>query len=754
MKKFLSLILTVLMLVSCAGCAASVPNDDSADYVGNMEDLSPTAVIANQETRVLPSDKAYVRGGKYAAKNWRVINQEENLDTNSEEILLIKGGTTGDYYRSPLFKFALSDIKNSTYNKVFFVPSFTYIDKSVDAIYFDLYKTSTSWNGDTVTYNTRPALSSSNKLATDVQISAMCAVDVTDAVKSAISSGQTSFSLCMTSATTHTNVCKINPGTSYLVATNLSSVSNYTYDLTGDDTQNEEIWTYAQTLVNDWYNRYLDLKDQPTFDAELIVSDEDEFNKTVYSGGSGFGNWTLDNVSKAYATRTYDALDDLGDYTDYADQAYDRDVYGGWMNPSMRQEVTGYFYSTKIDGRWWLIDPLGYPCYVLTMSGVGSSYLNSPNQKEAALFRYGSEEKFLISTVRWLKEDLGFNGGRETDVEEPLIKQVGMGIMSGYGTKIGTNASVGGSTVFSENNTMNVFEPGFVEYTNTKVETYTANNEDTWLLGYTTDNELPMDENMLANYLQLDITKVINGASVNHYSYAAAWSWLITMTGKNDASAADITPELLQLFRGFVYDRYFNVIRNAFTEKGIHQMFLGCRFLTKVKNAPWVLRFSSLYLDAMTINWYGQWTPSADDIYEITTNSDIPLMVTEFYTKALENDGSFDNPMDPLKNTRGAGWIVRTQQDRGDFYQNFTLRLLESKAFVGWQWHQYLDDDDSPEVIYRADGKTWRDQSNIDANKGIVNNWHEPYEELCSAMAEINLNAYRLALHFDAKYAQ
>ena len=123
------------------------------------------------------------------------------------------------------------------------------------------------------------------------------------------------------------------------------------------------------------------------------------------------------------------------------------------------------------------------------------------------------------------------------------------------------------------------------------------------------------------------------------------------------------------------------------------------------------------------------------------------------YTKALENDGSFDDPGDSLKNTRGAGWIVRTQQDRGDFYQNFTLRLIESKNFVGWQWHQYIDDDDSPETIYKDDGVTWRDQSNIDANKGIVNNWHEPYEELCSSMAQINKNAYRLALHFDAKYA-
>ena len=161
----------------------------------------------------------------------------------------------------------------------------------------------------------------------------------------------------------------------------------------------------------------------------------------------------------------------------------------------------------------------------------------------------------------------------------------------------------------------------------------------------------------------------------------------------------------------------------------------------------------------MTINWYGQWTPDANSLYQIAQNVNLPIMITEFYTKAMENDGSFDDPSDPLKNTRGAGWIVRTQQDRGDFYQNFTLRLIECKNVVGWHWHQYLDDDDSPEVIYKggapdATGKNWKDQSNIDANKGVVNNWHEPYEELCASMAEINLNAYRLAQHFDGKYAK
>ena len=231
---------------------------------------------------------------------------------------------------------------------------------------------------------------------------------------------------------------------------------------------------------------------------------------------------------------------------------------------------------------------------------------------------------------------------------------------------------------------------------------------------------------------------------MNRYSYACAWTWLRRITGKDSPDQQDISGDLPELFRGFVWDRYYNVVCGAMRKHDPNHMILGTRFLTHVKNAEWVLRFAALYLDGMTINWYGQWEPNADDLKQIGERADLPMMVTEFYTKAMDAG---------MANTRGAGWLVPTQQDRADFYQGFTLRLLESKNFVGWHWHQYIDDDRSPAVIYKPGTTIWKDQSNIDANKGIVDIGHRPYTELVEGMAEINRNVYRLIDHFDAKYA-
>jgi hypothetical protein len=83
---------------------------------------------------------------------------------------------------------------------------------------------------------------------------------------------------------------------------------------------------------------------------------------------------------------------------------------------------------------------------------------------------------------------------------------------------------------------------------------------------------------------------------------------------------------------------------------------------------------------------------------------------------------------------------VPTQEDRGLFYQNYALDLLESKICIGWQWFRYQDNDP---------GNTKVDASNLNANKGIVNNDYEPYEPLLEKMKELNTQVYSLIDYFD-----
>lgn len=697
-----------------------------------------------REIRVSPSDKAYIRSGKWADKNWRVINMELGLDTNTQEVLeLLAGKAEEDYCRRALFTFDLTPLRDFSYRRVVIDPCYIKVNDRHEMCAF-LNRTTSDWKGDEVTWNTAPKMG--EIICGNTPIGCLSVLDVTDEVTRLLKAGENTLSFFMSVTEHYGRQTALNPKNAYLIASADGNVACYSRLLCEDEKKNKAIWDRAEVLFNEWYERYEKLLKTGLAKVEKIESDSSHFSKSVYTARSGFApkdGWTPE-LARQYAlpTRTYATMDDLGKYTDYSrEQKFDE--YGGLDDINLREEATGFFYSKKIDDRWWIIDPLGNRCFMRNVSSVDLNYLGSKNQTNAAIVRYGSVDEWRRQTAHLLKNVWGFNmcgSFADSTPDRSVVQASCPNLAGGYGRSLGANISNGGSTLFSENNTMNVFDPEFVTFCEKTTEVLIKNRDNPWLLGYTTDNELTMDVNMLSNYLSLNRNK-----EINFHSYAAAWTWLCRMTGKEQPQKEDITPELQELFRGFVWDRYYSVTSKAIRRNDPNHMILGTRFLTHVKNAEWVLRFASLHLDCITINWYGQWEADADDLKRLCELADLPIQVTEFYTKAMDSG---------LANTRGAGWLVPTQQDRADFYQNFTLRLLECKNMVGWHWHQYIDDDPSPEVIYKPGTNIWKDQSNIDANKGIVDNGHRPYTELVNAMAEINLNVYRLIEHFDAKYSK
>ena len=90
-------------------------------------------------------------------------------------------------------------------------------------------------------------------------------------------------------------------------------------------------------------------------------------------------------------------------------------------------------------------------------------------------------------------------------------------------------------------------------------------------------------------------------------------------------------------------------------------------------------------------------------------------------------------------NTEGGGWLVHTQKNRGEFYQNFCLRLLETRNCVGWVHFEYNDG-------YDSNGKA--------SNKGVVSIEYEPYESFLSQMRQLNLSVHSLIDYYDIKSVQ
>ncbi|MCX6855635.1 MAG: hypothetical protein NTV80_12115 [Verrucomicrobia bacterium] len=339
---------------------------------------------------------------------------------------------------------------------------------------------------------------------------------------------------------------------------------------------------------------------------------------------------------------------------------------------------------------------------------------------------YGSTAVWTDKTLQNFRE-LGFHGcGGFSDHEvlraasKPMPYTVTMNLMSLFGKTLQLTHQQPGHTGY-EQDCLPVFHPNFEKHCMEQcAERLGAMKGDPWLVGVFSDNEMPIAKDMLDRMLKLDDSKK---GFANMKAAAEAF-----MVGKGE-----ISDELRQQFVEHVYDTYFRITTKAIRATLPHHLCLGSRFHGPAVGSAGAWRAAGRWCDAISINYYYVWTPKKEDLENWFKWSGKPCIITEFYAKGADSG---------MGNTTGAGWLVKTQEERGAFYQNFTLALLESKTCIGWHWFKYMDNDP-------ADPKT--DPSNKDSNKGMYNANYEPYQPLLDAMKELNIRAYPLIKHFDSK---
>jgi len=420
----------------------------------------------------------------------------------------------------------------------------------------------------------------------------------------------------------------------------------------------------------------------------------------------------------AFPTRT---LDDLP-FRATSQIDSETSEYGGTREEPFA--AAGFFYTTQKGGRWWLADPEG--CRFI-YRGVSSVKTISTEGAEAALTElYGSQAAWAEGTGALLRNH-GFRGvGAWSDTEElrnvspPLVYTLMWNFMSRYGKERGGTYQQPGHTGYP-NDCIFVFDPGFETFCDRHARQLLATKDDPWLLGHFSDNEMPFKREALRNYLSLPS---------NDPGYQAAVGWLQARHGAS-ASVSDITPQDEEYFLAHVADRYFRIVSRAIKKHDPNHLYLGARVHGASLRFPEVFRAAGPHVDVMSVNYYRAWTPAADRLAMWERESGKPVLITEWYAKGMDSG---------LANTSGAGWLVKTQRERGLFYQNFTLALLESRVCVGWDWFKYVDNDPDDKKV---------DPSNRDSNKGIVSNRYVPYQPLLDDMKRINHRTYSLIDFFD-----
>ncbi len=698
-------------------------------YVPSQNGIDSFIGEATKVYNLIAKEDTYVEGGNNAYTNY---GKSEMIDFKA------KSGESSNLYRIPLLKFDVSKVDKDAVTKAVLSLKCTVMQDVNLSVIVDVYSCDPySWEEKTVTFSTKPDYEDFIKTI-EVTKKDIVYIDVTDYVKNAINNGEKLISFYLdgdSSEPLRLNFQSKETENGYAPMLQVTEGNlNFATHLKLEEGK-ENPWSVAAERVSTWLHRWEEIKARGDMATDLVVKDESEYSLTVDATNAG----KTDGYKTQYTPRATRTISTLKGYnaSTAAGETAKYDVYGGLIDESMKQEATGFFYTKKVGDRWWTFDPLGYPFYrvacVLITPGSGAK------ATAAVKAAHGTNAAWADFATDRLQE-LGYNstGGWSSienlsKVNEPLAQTQIFYALNNYVKEVGLDLVSGGSTEMV-GNVLPVFDPAFVTSTeNTVKSKLSAYNTKDYVYGWMSDNELPDELTMLDSALNFDTAD-----SVFNYSYATAWTFMYLKTGKKDVSIADVTDELRREFRAMTYDRYFEVVCNALEKYAPYHQYMGCRFLSGCYKDEYVMRVAGYWCDVISLNYYGAWEGDPTLMSNMEKWSGKPFIITEWYAKGMDV-WEKDNRM---TNQSGAGFTVRTQKDRGLFYQNYALMLMECKGCVGFDWFQYWDND--PDNLNA-------DPSNRNANKGIYSSYYVEYTELTDYMKELNDQKYTLIDFFDER---
>lgn len=391
------------------------------------------------------------------------------------------------------------------------------------------------------------------------------------------------------------------------------------------------------------------------------------------------------------------------------------DRYGG-RTDRLQEKVTGFFYVKEIDGRQWLIDPEGHRFFHVGINAVRGAKRGGGD---------GLEEPWASAVTDELR-GLGFNGlgnGSATSlqrVKQPLVWVRRHNFMFEFAKQKGVTEPAAGTVGF-RNRCMPVFDPDFEPFCREYAKQLASTVHDPTLLGIMTDNELQCPVDLLDRYLSLE------EADPGRKS-AGAW-----LANRNHAGTNPLRDRYE--FIAFAFERYYRIVTSAVRAVDSNHLYLGSRinYRTGQFDNPWFWKALTPFHDVVSVNYYGAWGPNPKEVGNWGGWSGKPVVFTEWYAKAMDVPG--------LANTKGAGWLVHTQEDRARYYQHFALGALELKHVVGWHWFKYMDDPKESVALDSAGG----------ANKGMFDLQGRPYPPLVERARAVNEEVYPLIEFFDAR---
>ncbi|OON94342.1 MAG: hypothetical protein ATN31_00490 [Candidatus Epulonipiscioides saccharophilum] len=454
----------------------------------------------------------------------------------------------------------------------------------------------------------------------------------------------------------------------------------------------------------------------------------------------------------------------------------DRTIYGGYKEESLKQAATGRFYTKKIDNKWNLIDPEGYPYFAIGFDIVRKSGMDTWIDGRRYMFEElpdkNGEFKEHYATVSGVQPPYGETVGETFSfysmnlqkkygkdwldkwakmsidrfkawginslgawAEPELFFGKGLEHNTPYTAFIWTTGGDGKHEKLHDT-VPDAFDPEFINSVEKAVKEQAVKfriDEDPYCFGVYIDNEYIWGRTLFDNPL---VKSVFKYDTANEKAYAKRRVMDIlkekyqTIEHLNKSWHTNFAffKELSEPYIGFIpedvaslvistlADKYYEIV-----EKTVRQYLPGVMYLGS-RNTEWgtpreVIQAAIKYVDILSFNNYNFDVQRENFKYE---EYDLPMIIGEFSFSA-DDCGPFSY----------TSMSVATQQDRARAYVNYVESALKSGKFVGVNWFQYYDEP----VL----GRSW-DGENF--GWGFVDVTDQYYPELIEASRELYNTMY------------
>ncbi|WDE96891.1 hypothetical protein PQO03_02820 [Lentisphaera profundi] len=421
--------------------------------------------------------------------------------------------------------------------------------------------------------------------------------------------------------------------------------------------------------------------------------------------------------------------------------------FGGFLNAG-KHVATGHFYTKKINGRWWFIDPEGYLFWSFGVTTITSKmYTKEPAFESLQSQTQSADELMYNKKSGW--NPLGSNILKKyganwrsayAEMVHERIQSWGMNTLANWTQKeiSGLQKTAYVVAVHFQRKEIkegehlkslpDAYDPHFEKHIRSSLARYKKEAEDAWCLGFFVDNELDFGHH------EYSIGKTIFEGNPNSFSRKVfvsklqdkysnidelnkAWktefvSW-DKLLGKLEMKTQACRQDMEMMSAAYL-EKYYSSCSSSMKALAPNKLYLGSRIYQKENTLS--LLAAARHCDVLSINNY-DFSPLRVDWPKAI---DTPVIIGEYHFGTRTESGVW-----------GGGLCTSVDLSHAaEQFRYYSEQAMQDPRFVGAHYFQWSDQ----VVTGRKDGENYR--------IGFVSITDEPYAEMVEASRRAGKNMY------------